>query len=128
MGLTDAEFYDPSLVAIVPMGFCYPGRGKSGDLPPMPVCAPTWHHQILQHLQNIECTLLIGLNAQRHYLADAPTRLTDTVENWRNYAPSQFVIPHPSPRNQLWLRRNPWFEKSIVPALQGRVRAIMQAA
>jgi len=128
MGLTDAEFYDPSRVAIMPMGFCYPGKGKSGDLPPAPVCAPTWHHQVLQHLQKIECTLLIGLYAQRHYLSEAPDRLTDTVKNWRSYAPTQFAIPHPSPRKQLWLRRNAWFEQEVVPALQDRVRAIMRAA
>lgn len=126
MGLSDAEFYDPSRVAIVPMGFCYPGKGKSGDLPPAPECAPTWHPQVFQHLPNIECTLLIGLYAQRHYLSDAPTRLTDTVKNWRSYAPSQFVLPHPSPRNQLWLRRNPWFERDVVPALQDRVQALIR--
>lgn len=125
MGLTDAEFYDPSRVAIIPMGFCYPGKGRSGDLPPAPACAPTWHPRILQHLKNIECTLLIGLYAQRHYLIDAPQRLTDTVKDWRSYAPSHFVLPHPSPRNQIWLRRNSWFEQEVVPALQVRVKSLI---
>ena len=125
MGMTDEEFYDKKHVAIMPMGFCYPGKGKSGDLPPPAICAPTWHAQVTQQLPRIECTLLIGMYSQQYYLPDAASRLTDTVKNWRHYAPERFVTPHPSPRNQLWLRRNPWFEEEVVASLRQRVQEIM---
>ena len=128
MGLSAEEFYDSARVAIIPMGFCYPGKGKSGDLPPAPACAPTWHTEIMRQLPGIKCTLLIGMYSQQYYLSDAGNRLTDTVRNWRRYAPERFVTPHPSPRNQLWLRRNPWFEQEVIPSLRERVRAIMTAA
>ena len=126
MGLSDAQFYDERLIAIVPMGFCYPGKGRSGDLPPRPECAATWHRPILDLLPDIEATLLIGQYAQGFYLPGSYSTLTERVQDWRRFAPSQFVLPHPSPRNQLWLRRNPWFEEQVVPALQETIRQVLE--
>ena len=124
------RFYNEDEVAIVPMGFCYPGRGKSGDLPPAPDCAPLWHSRLLAQLPQIELVLLIGMYAQRYYLAQTPASeqsspgetLTRRVSRWRDFGPRYFPLPHPSPRNTLWLRRNPWFESEVIPALQTRVR------
>ena len=115
-------FYDENRVAIVPMGFCYPGKGSGGDLPPRPECAPTWHPKILPLLPEIRLVLLIGNYAQARYLGDARrANLTDTVRDAASYLPRYLPLPHPSPRNQIWLRRNPWFEKKIVPLLRERV-------
>ena len=116
------QFYDPELFAIMPMGFCYPGRGKSGDLPPRPECAPTWHQQLLEQLPNIELTLLIGQYAQRYYLKKRYRTLTETVYHWRDVGPALFPLPHPSPRNRYWLSKNPWFEQETVPALRRRMQ------
>ncbi|GAA5786863.1 uracil-DNA glycosylase family protein [Chitiniphilus shinanonensis] len=119
-------FYDASLIAIVPMGFCYPGRGKSGDLPPRPECAPRWRAPLHALLPRIELTLLIGQYAQAWYLGRTmrPT-LTETVADWARYGPDFLPLPHPSPRNQLWLRRNPWFEAEVVPELRRRVGPLL---
>ncbi|MHA6963137.1 uracil-DNA glycosylase family protein [Zobellella denitrificans] len=119
------QFYDPELFAIMPMGFCYPGRGKSGDLPPRPECAPTWHRRIQAALPRIELTLLIGQYAQRYYLGNRYRSLTDTVRHWREFAPAQLPLPHPSPRNRRWLRDNPWFEQEELPALRERVHLVL---
>ena len=116
------QFYDPELFAIMPMGFCYPGRGKSGDLPPRPECAPTWHQQLLEQLPNIELTLLIGQYAQRYYLKKRYRTLTETVYHWLDVGPALFPLPHPSPRNRYWLSKNPWFEQETVPALRRRMQ------
>ena len=121
-------FYDERHVAIVPMGFCYPGRGKGGDLPPRSECAPTWHPQLLPLLKKVELVLLIGSYAQAAFLG--PTRratLTDTVRHARAYLPRYLPLPHPSPRNQMWLRRNPWFEQDIVPLLRTKVSKALRA-
>ncbi len=99
------EFYDPNKIAIVPMGFCYPGKGNSGDLPPRKECAPTWHKKILEQLPNIELTLLIGQYSQQYYLTNKPKTLTQTVQQWQDWEPEFIPLPHPSPRNTLWLRR-----------------------
>lgn len=115
-------FYDPEQVAIIPMGFCYPGRGRSGDLPPRPECAPRWHAPLLAELPALRLTLLIGQYAQRYYLPDRGATLGDTVQRWRDWLPRFFPLPHPSPRNRLWLRRRPWFEQEVVPALRTEVR------
>ncbi len=115
------QFYDPELFAIMPMGFCYPGKGKSGDLPPRPECAPTWHQRILDALPHIELTLLIGQYAQRYYLGNRYPTLTETVRHWQEFAPTQLPLPHPSPRNRRWLTQNPWFEQEELPALRERV-------
>ena len=118
MKLTDQQFYDQDTVAIVPMGFCYPGKGKSGDLPPRPECAPAWHTKMIELMPEIQCTLLIGQYAQKYYLRDEYKTLTRRVKNWQDFYPQFFVMPHPSPRNQLWLKKNPWFEEKVVPELQ----------
>lgn len=115
-------FYDPHQVAIMPMGLCYPGKGKSGDLPPRKECAPLWHHQILRLLPQIKLTLLIGQYAQNYYLNDKPKTLTETVRHWQKWAPHFLPLPHPSPRNTLWLRKNPWFEETLLPIIQTQVR------
>jgi uracil-DNA glycosylase len=120
LGLTPAQFYDPRKVAIVPMGFCYPGRGTSGDNPPRPECAPRWHGELNARLPNIALTLLIGSYAQAYYLGERrkPT-LTDTVRAWKTYLPLGYLpLVHPSPRNQPWLIKNPWFEKELVRELR----------
>lgn len=118
-------FYNPEQVAIMPMGFCYPGRGKSGDLPPRPECAPTWHARILAALPDIRLTLLIGQYAQRYYLGSRYRTLTETVRHWREFAPERLPLPHPSPRNRRWLTQNPWFEQEELPALKARVHEVL---
>lgn len=114
-------FYDASRIAIVPMGFCYPGRGRSGDLPPRPECAPLWHERILAHLPRVELVLLVGSYAQQHYLGKSRETLTERVRRWRDFGPRFVPLPHPSPRNTLWLKRNAWFEAEVVPTLRRRV-------
>ena len=122
LGIDKAAFYDPHKIGIVPMGFCYPGKGKSGDLPPRPECAPLWHPQLFAHFNNVQLTLLIGQYAQRYYLQDkAKKNLTETVRHFEQYLPRYLPLPHPSPRNTLWLKRHPWFEEEVVPALRSRV-------
>lgn len=124
LGVTPQQFYDSKLFAIVPMGFCYPGKGKSGDLPPRPECAKTWMEPILNELTNVKLTVLIGSYSQDYFLENAEPTLTETVKNWKKYAPDFFVLPHPSPRNNIWLKKNPWFEKDLVPELQKRIAAL----
>lgn len=114
-------FYDESLIAIIPMGFCYPGRGKSGDLPPRPECAPLWHDSLLALMPALELVLLVGSYAQNHYLGKTRETLTQRVQRWRDFAPRYIPTPHPSPRNTLWLKRNPWFEAEVVPVMRERL-------
>lgn len=116
-------FYDESRVAIIPMGFCYPGKGKSGDLPPRAECAQLWRERLLECLPNIELTLLVGQYAQRYHMPQAGS-VTQLVQRWRELLPAYFPTPHPSPRNRLWLRRNAWFEREAVPALRGVIREL----
>ncbi len=125
MGVDSETFYDVDKVAIVPMGFCYPGKGKSGDLPPRPECAPQWHERVLTQLKDVRCTLLIGQYAQNYYLEDRHKTLTERVEHFQEIAPATYVLPHPSPRNQLWLRRNPWFEERVLPQLKETIGALL---
>lgn len=122
-----ATFYDESRVAIVPMGFCYPGRGLSGDLPPRPECAATWHPRLLPLLPQVRLVLAIGSWAQAHHLgARRKKTLTDTVMAWREYTDTPvFPLPHPSPRNQGWFKLNPWFEAEVIPALRERVASAL---
>ena len=122
LGIGKQQFYDDSQVAIVPMGFCYPGKGRSGDRPPRPECAPQWHAALLSQLPEIRLTLLIGQYAQRYYLGERHRTLTATVEAWRQHLPRYFVLPHPSPRNQPWLKKNPWFEAQVLAELKARVQ------
>ena len=130
LGIDRDTFYDASRIAIVPMGFCFPGTGKSGDLPPRPECAPTWHPRLLPRLKQVRLTLVIGQYAQAGMLGvPRGTRLTDTVRGWRNcLAQNQLPLPHPSPRNRLWLVRNPWFETELLPLLRERVADALHAA
>ncbi|GGO75561.1 hypothetical protein GCM10011348_00640 [Marinobacterium nitratireducens] len=121
LAMDRATFYNPGRVAIMPMGFCFPGRGASGDLPPRPECAPLWHARLLAELPGIRLTLLIGQYAQRAYSPRPFTRLTDCVAHWRELPEDYLPLPHPSPRNQLWLKRNPWFEAELLPELKQRV-------
>lgn len=125
LGLSPDVFYDASRVAIMPMGFCYPGKGASGDLPPRAECSAQWHAQVLTHLPNVKLTLLIGHHAQRYYLDQYPGTLTETVKAWRDHLPRFFALPHPSPRNQAWCMHHPWFEAEVVPALRRRVKACL---
>jgi uracil-DNA glycosylase len=125
LGVDRDSFYDATRFAIIPIGFCYPGRGRSGDLPPRPECAPTWHTPLLERLPSIELTLLIGQYAHAHYLgARRKASLTETVQAWPEYLPDYLPLPHPSPRNQSWLKRNPWFDVQVLPELRRRVDAL----
>ena len=125
LGIDRTVFYDPARVAILPIGLCYPGKGPSGDLPPMPRCAPHWHPQLRPLLPNLSLTLLIGRYAQAYYLAQKQSdRLSATVQRWQEFLPDFFPTPHPSPRNRRWLRENPWFEIDLVPELRKRVAAL----
>ena len=125
MGVTRDVFYDPELVAILPMGFCYPGTGKSGDLPPRAECAPAWREQLLGRLEHVEVTLVIGKYAQAYHLDEKKSSLTENVRAWRKYWPSTVPLPHPSPRNNIWLRKNPWFEVELLPSLRERIEAVL---
>ncbi len=120
MGITRDVFYEPTLMAIVPMGFCYPGTGKSGDLPPRTECAPRWRQQVLEQLPHIALTLVIGQYAQAWHLPKSARNntVTGTVEHWQEFAPGVIPLPHPSPRNNIWLQRNPWFAETLLPELK----------
>lgn len=119
-------FYDASRFAIIPMGYCYPGKGKSGDLPPRRECATLWLDHLLVKLPNIELTLLIGLYAQRHFLGSRrKASLTSTVKAWEEFVPEYMPLPHPSPRNTAWFQRNPWFDDALLPSLRTRVASIL---
>jgi len=125
LGVTREEFYDARRVAIVPMGFCYPGTGRSGDLPPRPECAPAWRAPLLAHLKRLELTLAIGQYAVRYHFPDAKGSLAAAVAAWRRHWPRAAPLPHPSPRNNLWLRRNPWFEREVLPQVRRRLRELI---
>ena len=124
LDMTPEQFYDEARIAIVPMGFCYPGRQGSGDAPPRPECRATWHPRLLPQLKQVRLTLLFGQYAQAYCLGELrKATLTDTVRAWRDYGPALLPMPHPSPRNVGWFKANPWFEAEVVPALRERVGA-----
>ncbi len=129
MGVSREQFYDPRLVAILPMGFCYPGTGRSGDLPPRRECAPQWRARLLQAMPRIELTLVIGQYAMAWHLPDAAStrNLTETVRAWREHWPAALPLPHPSPRNNLWLTAHPWFATDVLPILRDRVHTVIAA-
>lgn len=155
LGVSEETFYDPKQFAILPMGFCYPGKerpgkGKAGDLPPRPICAKTWQHQLLSHLKNLELVVVIGQYALEWHLGIKKSQaLTPIVKNWREYQinngksiegansdvksfdngiekkVSYFPLPHPSPRNNIWLKKNPWFEEGLVPRIKKEINKIL---
>lgn len=128
MGVDRETFYDHSRIALMSMGFCYPGRlPRGGDCPPRPECAPRWHGKVMALLPRVELVLLIGSFAQSHYLGELKKRtLTETVQAWREYAPDYLPLPHPSFRNNFWLKRNPWFEAEVLPEFRRRVKKILR--
>ena len=125
LGVDRAIFYHSDLFAVIPMDFYYPGKGKSGDLPPRKGFAEKWHPLILADLPNIELTILIGQYAQKYYLPENTLNVTETVKNYIKFLPHFLPLVHPSPRNQLWLAKNPWFEQDVLPRLQQRVQEIL---
>ena len=128
MAIDAGVFYDENQVAIMPMGFCYPGRAASGDLPPRRECAPLWHARLLACMPRIELTLLVGAHAQAHFLRDVGhASVTATTRDWRAHAPRIIPLPHPSPRNVAWFKANPWFEGDVLPVLQRTVRRLLEA-
>ena len=129
MGVDRQTFYDASQIALVPMGFCYPGRGKGGDLPPRPECAATWRRELLGHLDNVALTITVGRYAINwHLKPPRQATLGEIVGNWQAHWPKVVPLPHPSPRNTQWLRNHPWVEAEIVPALQDKIRTLLMPA
>ncbi|MFK7807573.1 MAG: uracil-DNA glycosylase family protein [Saprospiraceae bacterium] len=126
LGVDDEAFYDTNLFGIVPMGFCYPGTGKSGDLPPRKECAPLWHQKLIDEMPQLTLYLLIGAYAQKYYLGkERKKNLTETVRNFKEYLPNYLPLPHPSPRNNIWQAKNPWFAEEVLPVLKERVSDIV---
>jgi len=125
MGIDRDTFYDDSQIALLPMAFCYPGRGRGGDLPPPPRCAETWRERLLAQLRDVELTIALGQYAVGWHLPDQPGTLSDVVKRWREIIPKLLPMPHPSPRNNRWLRNNPWFETEVVPWLRTRVQTVL---
>ena len=124
MGVSRETFYDPRKVAILPMGFCYPGSGPNGDAPPRVECAPVWRDALLSHLPRLELVLVVGRYAQVYHLPDGGRSVTENVRAWRALWPNRIPLPHPSPRNQMWVQRNLWFAREVLPALRWRVREL----
>ena len=125
MGATDDVFYDPRRVAILPMGFCFPGSSSSGDRPPRVECAPAWRERVLAQLPNVRLVLVLGRYAMKYHLGSSRLNVTEAVAAWRDYWPEQLVLPHPSPRNQGWFKKNAWFEEDILPELRRRVQELV---
>ena len=126
LGISRDVFYDASRVAILPMGFCYPGTGKSGDLPPRPECAPQWRESLLAQMKHLQLTLVLGQYAQTYHFSAKSISLTERVRSWQDYWPRIIPLPHPSPRNNRWLKQNPWFETELLPELKTRVQQVLQ--
>ncbi len=118
LGVDKDTFYNPKKIALIPMGFCYPGKGKSGDLPPRKECAPLWHDALWEQMNQVQLTILVGKYAQDYYLKTPRKTLTERVKNYKDYLPDFFVLPHPSPRNNIWQARNRWFGEEVVPELK----------
>lgn len=126
LGVDRDTFYDPHKIALLPMGFCYPGTGENGDLPPRPECAEQWRETLLAQLPHIQLTIVIGQYARDwHFPEQKKLPLSDLVKNWQLFWPERIVVPHPSPRNMRWFRNHPWFENEIVPMLQAQVNHII---
>lgn len=127
MGIDRDVFYDSDRIAILPMGFCFPGTGKNGDLPPRPECAETWRQALLAQLRQVQLTLVIGRYAMAYHLPDFDGSVTEAVRHWQDNWPTCLPLPHPSPRNQRWLKQNPWFETDLLPLLKQRVAGLLAA-
>ncbi|WP_416866690.1 MAG: uracil-DNA glycosylase family protein [Imperialibacter sp.] len=126
LGVSRETFYNDKLLALMPMGFCYPGAGKSGDLPPRPECAPLWHPPVLESMPEVRVTLLIGQYAQAYYLKNRrKSTLTETVKSYQTYLPEYLPLPHPSPRNNIWQKKNSWFREDVLPTLQSIVLPLL---
>lgn len=127
MGVTKDQFYDENLFALIPMGFCYPGTGKTGDLAPRKECAPLWHKSLIDTMPDLRLTLLIGNYAQKYYLGkSAKKTLTETVWNYNEYLPEFMPLPHPSPRNNIWQHKHKWFKEEVVPVLGALVESVLK--
>lgn len=127
LGVSNSQFYNPDIFALIPMGFCYPGKDKNGDLPPRKECAPLWHEKLLKMINKLDLIVLIGKYAQDYYLGkETKKNLTETVINFEEYLPKFMVLPHPSPRNNIWLKRNGWFEELVVPQLKEKVQFVLK--
>ena len=125
LGVRSEVFYNPEQFAIVPMGFCYPGTGNSGDFPPRPECEPAWRKPLLEQLPNIVLTVVLGKYAQNFHFGKSRITLTERVKSWQRYWPNKIPLPHPSPRNNIWLYKNPWFEEELLPRLQKKVAELL---
>ncbi len=127
LDLSRQEFYNPELVALLPMGFCYPGRAKSGDMPPRKECFELWHEPFVSHLKDLQVTLLVGHHAQISYLGkENKANSTAAIRAWEEYLPDYLPVPHPSPRNNMWLHKNPWFAEEVLPKIRTIIRSILQ--
>lgn len=127
LGVDRDTFYDPRRIALLPMGFCYPGTGSGGDLPPRPECAATWRQRLLARLKDVQLTLILGQYSAAWHLPEAGhDKLSDLVARWKEFWPRLLPMPHPSPRNQRWLRQNPWFGREVLPRLRARVRTLLR--
>ena len=125
MGVSEEIFYDPRRIAILPMGFCFPGSGRSGDNPPRPECAPAWRESVLEHLVGVRLTLVLGRYAQAYHLVGPSRSVTEAVASWREHWPEKLPLPHPSPRNKSWFKKNAWFEQEVLPILRERIEELI---
>ena len=124
LGIDRDLFYDERFLALMPLGFCFPGKGKTGDLPPRPGCAPLWHDRLLKAFKSVQLTIFIGRHATDHYLCDQYRTLLDAASAFDDLLPTRIVLPHPSGRNNIWLKKNPWFESKLLPRLRTRVAEV----
>ncbi len=125
LGVDESTFYNTDNFAILPMGFCYPGKAKTGDLPPRKECAPQWHDTVFKRLSKTQLILLIGSYASSYYLPGDTRNLTEKVRQYKDYLPQYWILPHPSPVNRFWRTKNPWFEGEVVDSLKKRIREIL---
>ncbi len=126
LGIDSETFYNSEKIAIIPMGLCYPGKGKSGDLPPRPECAETWRHALLEQLKQLDFIVVLGKYAIDYHLEKTNKTVTEQVLAWRDNWPNKIALPHPSPRNNIWLKKNPWFETEVIPEIQQRVKGLLK--
>jgi uracil-DNA glycosylase family 4 len=127
LGVDKPTFYNEDIFALIPMGFCFPGKGKSGDLPPSKECAPLWHEKLLSFMQEVKLILLVGQYAQHYYLQErCKATLTETVKSYQEYLPKYLPLPHPSPRNNIWMAKNKWFQSDVVTMLKDQIKAVVE--